>query len=50
MKEDKNKTAWIIEVGLYPGFLVGIRTYEEPDCVVHVLYLPFVDLALTIFK
>lgn len=50
MKEDKNKSAWSIEVGFYPGFLIGIRSYEMEDSNIHVLYLPIVDVALTIYK
>jgi len=41
---------WILSVGLYPGILFGIRTYEEPEFNTHVLYLPFVDIALEIDK
>jgi hypothetical protein len=50
MDENKKKVAWSIEIGFYPGIVVGIRSYEEPDQTTHVLYLPFVDLALTVFK
>lgn len=50
MKEDENKTAWILEVGLYPGVLLGFRSYPEEDFTIHVFYLPFIDLALTVYK
>ena len=50
MDNEDKKVAWSIEVGFYPGMLIGIRTYPEPDQTTHVLYLPFVDLALTVFK
>ena len=50
MDNDDKKIAWSIEVGFYPGMLIGVRTYPEPDQTTHVLYLPFVDLALTVFK
>ena len=50
MKEDKSKAAWSIELGLYPGLLVGIRSYTQEDSVIHVLYVPFMDVALTIYK
>ena len=49
MKEDENKSAWSIELGSYPGFLIGIRSYDMDDCRIHVLYLPLVDIALTIY-
>ena len=38
--------AWAIELGLYPGILIGFRTYPEKDVITHVLYMPFVDIAL----
>jgi|TARA_Y100000114_G_scaffold146666_1_gene157600 hypothetical protein len=43
-------TAWELHVGLYPGVLIGIRHYDEKDYVDIVLYLPFVDICLTIYK
>jgi hypothetical protein len=50
MDKEENKTLWSIEIGFYPGVLIGARTYPEAEQTHHVLYLPFVDLALTIFK
>ena len=50
MDEKEKKVAWSIEIGFYPGIVVGIRSYEEPEHTTHVIYLPFVDLALTVFK
>jgi hypothetical protein len=50
MKEDESKPAWILEIGLYPGILFGIRTYQEEETTTHVLYVPFVDIALVIIK
>ena len=50
MKENEDESAWVIELGLYPGVLIGARTYPEPEQTTHVLYIPFVDIALTIFK
>jgi len=41
--------SWVLEVGLYPGILIGFRTYEiDENLLTHVIYLPFVDIALTI--
>ena len=40
--------SWTLSFGIYPGILFGIRTYEEADFKTHVLYLPFVDIALEI--
>ncbi len=44
------KDNWSLSVGFYPGILFGMRTYEEPKQVVYVIYLPFVDIALTIYN
>ena len=42
--------SWEITVGFYPGILVGFRSYEGEDRNNHVLYLPFIDICLTIIK
>ncbi len=39
---------WNLSIGLYPGILIGLRSYPEKEYVQHVLYLPFVDLCLEI--
>ncbi len=39
-----------LTIGLYPGILIGFRSYVEEDHSTHVFYLPFVDFALTLFK
>lgn len=39
---------WELSVSLYPGVLIGIRSYPEKQFTEHVLYLPFVELCLTI--
>ena len=41
---------WRISIGLYPGVLIGVRSYDLDEVVSHVLYLPFVDIALEIVK
>lgn len=41
---------WQLEIGLYPGILLGIRTYENPGTAEHVLYFPFVEFILTVYK
>ena len=50
MKEDENKVAWILELGIYPGVLFGFRSYPEDGYSTHVLYVPFLDIALTIYE
>ena len=50
MKEDEDKAAYILEVGLYPGILIGFRSYQAKDGSIHVLYLPFIDISLTIIN
>ena len=50
MDEKEKKVAWTIEIGFYPGIVMGIRSYEEPELTTHGRYLPFVDLALCLYK
>jgi hypothetical protein len=45
---EPDEKSWSLSIGIYPGILFGIRTYEEPTFKTHVLYLPFVDFALEI--
>lgn len=40
---------WELSIGLYPGVLLGIRSYQNEDLTDHVLYLPFFELCLTVF-
>jgi hypothetical protein len=47
--EKKIKDNWSLGIGFYPGILFGIRTYEEGDAIVYVLYMPFVDISLKIY-
>ena len=48
--QDRGDKYWSLTIGLYPGILFGIRTYEEETYVTHVLYLPFIDIAFEIDK
>ena len=41
---------WELSVGTYPGIMLGFRTYNEVERTNHVLYIPFVDVCLTINK
>ena len=41
---------WRISIGLYPGILIVVRSYDLDEGVSHVLYLPFIDIALEIVK
>ena len=45
---EPEEKSWSLSIGIYPGILFGIRTYEEPTFKTHVLYLPFIDFALEI--
>jgi hypothetical protein len=47
---DNEKKNWSLSVGTYPGVLLGARTYDEEEQVTHVFYLPFIDIALEIYK
>ena len=43
--------AWELSLGLYPGILIGVRTYSnEKNIIEHVIYVPFIELCLTIYK
>jgi hypothetical protein len=46
----KKKINWELSFGFYPGILLGFRTYDEGDKSNHVLYVPFVDVCLTITR
>jgi hypothetical protein len=48
--EDKENKVWSLSIGTYPGILLGVRTYNEDQQTTHVLYLPFIDLALEVYK
>ncbi len=41
---------WELSFGTYTGILLGFRTYHEDYRVNHVLYIPFLDICLTIHK
>ena len=47
--EEKTKN-WSLSVGTYPGILLGARSYDEDRQLTHVLYLPFVDIALEVYR
>ena len=36
-------TGWELSAGLYPGVLIGIRSYQEEKFTEHVFYLPFLS-------
>lgn len=43
-------TNWELSLGFYPGVLIGFRSYPDTGYGIenHVLYLPFIDLCLTL--
>ena len=41
---------WELSFGVYPGIMIGFRSYKEIEKTNHVLYIPFVDACLTIFN
>ena len=49
-KRKNRMTAWELSLGFYPGFVIGMRSYDNPTTWEHVLYVPFVELCLTVFK
>ena len=46
--EDKEDNEWALQLGFYPGIVIGFRTYHNEDTTIHVLYVPFIDIALII--
>ena len=40
---------WDLTIGLYSGIVIGFRHYEQTNCTDYVLYIPFIDLCLTIY-
>ena len=48
--ENQIKNNWSLGIGFYPGILFGMRTYDEDTQTVYVFYIPFIDLALEIYK
>jgi len=46
----ENSPGWALSMGFYPGILIGMRTYEEENQTTHVFYLPFIDLAIEVYK
>jgi len=49
MTNEKESKSWALSIGLYPGILVGFRSYESEDKTTHVAYVPFIDLALEVY-
>ena len=41
---------WELSLGFYPGILSGFRTYRGEKKDNHVLYIPFVDICLTVYN
>jgi hypothetical protein len=50
MESEQPKKVWSLSIGTYPGVLLGARTYQEDNQTTHVLYLPFIDIALEVYK
>jgi len=48
--QDKEGKGWTIQLGVYPGIVVGFRTYNNEESTIHVLYMPFFDVAVIIDK
>jgi len=50
MAGENQRKMWSFEIGLYPGVLLGIRTYKSESENIHVFYLPLIDFAIRIEK
>lgn len=42
--------SWELSLGLYPGVVIGARTYINDGYTEHVIYIPFVELCLAIYN
>ena len=47
-KGNKKRKDWSISLGTYPGILFGMRSYHGDTHHQHVVYLPFIDIAIEI--
>ena len=41
---------WELSIGFYPGIMLGFRSYKEIEKTNHVLYVPFVDVCITVYN
>ena len=41
--------SWELSLGLYPGILIGIRSYQNEELTDHVLYLQLFEICLTVY-
>ena len=41
---------WELSFGFYTGILLGFRSYQDNNKSNHVLYIPFIDVCLTIYN
>jgi hypothetical protein len=41
---------WELSLGFYGGLVIGFRHYPQKNCVDYVLYLPLIDLCLTVYN
>ena len=41
---------WDLSFGFYPGIMLGFRSYKEVKKTNHVVYIPFVDMCLTVYN
>jgi hypothetical protein len=55
----QDKKDWELSIGLYPGILIGFRSYVDEGVdsdgdkytqTIHVVYVPFLDISLTIYR
>lgn len=46
----REETVWSFRISTYPGVLLGIRTYDKRNHNSHVLYFPFIEFELIIYK
>ena len=47
---DGESKGWSLQLGLYPGILLGFRSYKDEEKSIHVAYIPFIDIAFYVYK
>ena len=50
MNKKNHNVQWEIHIGFYPGILVGVLRRRMQDHDDHVLYLPLMDICLTVYR
>mgnify|MGYP007047346385 CR=1 FL=1 len=39
---------FLVEIGFYPGVLIGVRTYIQESFTHYVIYFPFIEICIAV--